>query len=61
VKWVSTEGARDVKDLEPLRALGIHYAQCYILGQPKAAWVPGHLELPFSATVAGTTTAFADA
>jgi diguanylate cyclase (GGDEF)-like protein len=55
-----TEGARDVRDLEQLRALGIHYAQCFILGQPTTAWVPGQLELPFSTTVAGPATAFAD-
>jgi diguanylate cyclase (GGDEF)-like protein len=42
------EGARDVDDLERLRALGIRYAQSCLLGKPSPAWAPPRVELPFA-------------
>jgi diguanylate cyclase (GGDEF)-like protein len=42
------QGARDIGDLERLRALGIRYAQCHLLGEPSLSWTPPHVELPLA-------------
>ena len=42
------EGASDVHDLEQLRALGVRFAQCFLLAEPADPWGPPQIELPFA-------------
>jgi diguanylate cyclase (GGDEF)-like protein len=45
---IVAEGASAVDDLLQLRALGVRYAQCFLLGEPSTSWAPGYVPLPFA-------------
>jgi EAL domain-containing protein (putative c-di-GMP-specific phosphodiesterase class I) len=45
---IVAEGASAIDDLLQLRALGVRFAQCFLLGEPSEHWAPPFVPLPFA-------------